>query len=169
MLKKTFAMTAVGLGVLSAAAPATLAAGSSQLLVPYRSIGGLRLKWTPAQVRHHLGHPSATFRERGKISGYQYESRNLQVDFDIFDKRDRAQTVQDVDGPVHTIRGIHTGITVTALRHKLHGFEHFSCTKGIGCSISRGEPGADGSYQTSFGVSGGKVTGFAISYNYPAG
>jgi hypothetical protein len=164
MFKSTAAAAAAAIAAGLTAAPA-LAREPNHSVVPYQSIGGIHLKWTPQQVRRHFGKPSATFHENGKISGEQYD--DIQIDFDIFDKHDRAMDISGIGPGFHTIKGIHIGTSVTTLKHKLGGRQHFRCEPHIGCNISKGEPGALGSYQTSFGTENGKVSGFAVSYNFP--
>jgi hypothetical protein len=166
-----FKQAAVVIGAVGAlalsAAPAL--AGASYTVVPFKSISGIQLKWTPAQVRQHAGKPSAVFHENGKISGYQYAKGYIQVDFDTFDKQDRADLVSANTGPYHTIRGIRIGTTLKTLKHKLRGYDHFSCT-AVGCTISdEAASTAPGAGLTGFGVVGGKVNGMDVSYVFSDG
>ena len=169
MLKKAAAVAAAAAILTLAAAPA-LARGVSHTMIPYRSLGGIQLKWTPAQVKKRLGRPDAVFHEQGRISAYEYDAAQLQVDFDVQQKQDRAFLIGVTGGPYHTIKGIRIGTSEKTLKRKLRRYQHFSCTKNIGCTISKSadiaEPGAS---TTSFGVYAGKVQGFSIGYTFKDG
>ena len=163
MIKSALAVSGVAGALALGATPA--AAGTSHTIVPFQSVGGIRLKWTPAQVRKHADKPNAVFHEHGKVSGYQYYAADIQVDFDIFDKRDRATEISAGSGPYHTLRGIHIGTSLKTLTRKLRGYDHFSCTKNIGCTIAnRANSATPGGALTSFGVYKGKVIGIGVSY-----
>jgi hypothetical protein len=164
------AAVAAATAVLSLTVTPALARGVSHTMIPYRSLGGVQLQWTPAQVKKRLGKPDAVFHEQGRISGYQYSAADLQVDFDIEQKQDRASLIGVTGGPYHTIKGIRIGTSEKTLMRKLRGYQHFSCTKNIGCTISKSaDIAAPGSSTTSFGVYGGKVQGFSIGYTFNDG
>jgi hypothetical protein len=169
MLRKAAAL-AVATAVLPLAAAPALARGVSHTMIPYRSLGGVQLKWTPSQVKRRLGRPDAVFHEQGRISGYEYDAAELQVNFDVEQKQDRAFLIGVTGGPYHTIKGIRIGTSEKTLKRKLRGYQHFSCTKNVGCTISKSADIAEpGTSTTSFGVSRGKVQGFSIGYTFSTG
>jgi hypothetical protein len=148
------------------AAPALARARFTRTVVPYRSIAGVTLKSTPAQIRARFGKPDAVFHESGKISGYQYNAIEMQIDFDIQSQTDGATLISADDPHLHSIRGIRIGTSIRTVRARLKGYKSLTCSKGLGCSISRGEAGAPGSADTSFSTSNGKVSGFVVGYTF---
>jgi hypothetical protein len=165
MLKQAAAVAAATAVLPLAAAPA-LARSVSHTMVPYRSLGGVQLKWTPAQVKKRLGKPDAVFHYRGRISAYEYDGAELRVDFDTLQKQDRAAFIGVWGGPYHTIKRIRIGTSEKTLKRKLHGYQHLSCTY-LGCTISKSaDSPAPGTSTTSFAVYRGKVQGFIIGYTF---
>lgn len=166
VLKKAAAVAAATAVLWIAAAPA-LARGVSDTMVPYRSLGGVSLKWTPAQVRKRLGKPNAVFHYGGRISGYEYDAAKLRVDFDTLQEQDRAALIGVWGGPYRTIKGIRIGTSEKTLKRKLHGYQHFSCIKTLGCTISKSADSPEpGTATTSFFIYRGKVQGFIIGYTF---
>jgi hypothetical protein len=166
MLRQAAAVAAATAVLPLAAAPA-LARGVSHKMVPYRSLGGVQLKWTPAQVSKRLGKPDAVSHYGGRISGYEYDAAELRVDFDTLQEQDRAAFIGVWGGPYHTIKRVRIGTSEKTLKRRLRGYQHFSCTK-LGCTISKSaESSEPGTSTTSFVVYRGKVEGFIIGYTFP--
>src|SRR5579875_2256079 len=101
--------------------PAT-AFARSRRIVPFKSVAGVPLKLTPAQVRHRLGRPSHVVRVSGRVAEYDYHRLDLSVQFDTDHHPDRADFVGVAEGaftrsiPYRTVHGIHIGSTRRAVR-----------------------------------------------------
>jgi hypothetical protein len=130
-------------------------------VVPFKSVAGLPLKLTPAQVRHRLGKPSHVIRVSGKVAEYDYESKHLSVEFDNTQAQDRADFVGVNDGAYHTVHGIHLGSSPKQLHH---AFGHkLKCDNGS-CTLYKGAPGSPNSYRTDFEIFEGKVESMDVQY-----
>jgi hypothetical protein len=163
MLKKVAAITAATAILPLAAAPA-LAKGISTTVVPFVSVGGIKLNWTVAQVNAHAGKPTAVFHDGGHIDGEQFPG-DIQVDFFPIKGKDLSSNIGASGGGYHTVKGIRIGTSKAAIQKKLKGFDNFSCNN-LGCTIMKGSS-STGTYQTSFGFEGGRLSSMGISYSAP--
>jgi hypothetical protein len=152
MLRKLMLAAVVGLATAAAAAPAA-ARSLPKKIVLYKSIGGVSLGTTPAQIKRELGKPSQTTHVSGKIAGLIYYNDHLSFDFDTLHKGDPADLVGAIGGAFHTSKGIHVGSTAKALRRVYRGIK---CKDGL-CSLYQGTPGSTGERQTDFSIFDGKV------------
>lgn len=155
-LRGCAAAALVALAAALGAAPA-LAAGVDYTMVPGHELGGLQLGWTPAQVIKRLGKPSYVSHKHGKVVGYEYLHDGLNLAFATKARHDPLTLIEASGGPFKTIKGIHVGMSETALKKALRSTAHVTCTKG-GCAINN----ADYSVSTNFNVLKHKVIGFSI-------
>lgn len=150
----------LGLAGLAAMAAATPAAARPlpRAIALYKSVAGVPLGLTPAQVKGKLGKPSVTTRVSGKIAGFAYYTTHLSVQFDTLHKGDLADFVGTTGSRYLTSKGIHVGSPVTSVKHAYRGVK---CSSGI-CVLYQGHPGAIGSRRTDFATFRGKVQGIDV-------
>lgn len=148
------------------AIPATALARTTRV-VPFKSVAGVPLKLTPAQVRHRLGRPSHTVRVGGKVAEYDYHRLALSVQFDTLHHPVRANFVGVAVGfatpkiRYHTVHGIHIGSSKAAVRRD---FGH-QCHWSLGsCTLWKGRPGALNSTSFSLVFFQGKVDSMNNQY-----
>ena len=157
-----FLLVACGVLIL----PATALARSHRI-VPFKSVAGVPLKLTPAQVRHRLGRPSHTVRVGGKVAEYDYHRLDLTVEFDTNHHPDRSDFVGVAEGAFtrhirySTVHGVHIGSTRRAVRRAFGRRCHWNLGD---CTIWRGHPGAIGSTSLNFTFFGSNVTEIDIQY-----
>jgi hypothetical protein len=138
--------------VVGLVAPASALARTTRV-VPFKTVAGIPLKLSPAQVRHRLGRPSHTVRVSGRIAEYDYENADMTVEFDTLHHPVLSNFVGVTVGAFsrkidfHTVHGLHIGSSRAAVRR---AFGH-RCHWDLGsCAIWQGTPGANGS--TSFNL-----------------
>ena len=130
MSNKPFAIGFAGLVLAVAAAPAGARPLPKQIVL-YKSVAGISLGATPAQVKHKLGKPSETTKVSGKIASLIYYNDNVSFDFDTLHKGDPADLAGATGGSYHTAKGIHVGSTEAAVKRAYHGIK---CKDGL-CTI----------------------------------
>jgi hypothetical protein len=130
-------------------------------VVPFKTVAGIPLKLTPAEVRHRLGRPSHVTRVSGKVAQYDYDSKHLSIQFDTLQKEDRADFVGVNDGSYRTVHGIHLGSSSKAVRHAFGGA--LKCEADI-CALYEGKPGSLNSTRTDFSFFEGKLASMDIQY-----
>lgn len=150
--------------ILAAAAllaiPATALARTTRV-VPFKTVAGVPLKLTPAQVRHRLGRPSHTVRVGGKVAEYDYRRLALSVQFDTLHHPVQANFVGVSVGSAtpniryHTVHGIHIGSTKAAVRRAFGHRCHWSLDI---CTLWQGKPGALNATSFALVFFEGKVT-----------
>lgn len=148
------ALLVAALTLAASAVPAT-ARSLPRKIVLYKSIAGVPLGLTPAQVKRRLGKPSHTIRVSGKIAELDFDRVGINVEFDTIHHPDQSDFVAAHKSRYHTSRGIHPGSTVKALKRAYRG-RHLKCQTGL-CTLYKGHPGAIGSRRTDFGTFEGKV------------
>ncbi len=153
MLRKLMITGVVGLATVAAAMPAG-ARPLPRKIVLYKSIAGVPLGLTPAQVKHRLGKPSHTIRVSGKIAALEFDGDQINVEFDTIHRPDLSDFMAANSSRYHTSKGIHPGSTVKAVKKAYKG--QLKCQSGL-CTLYRGHPGAVGSRRTDFGTFEGKV------------
>ena len=131
-------ITAVALAATAAAgltaAPA-LAAGVDHTMIPFEELGGVKVGWSPARVMAKLGKPDDTSHRNGKILGLEYFGDGIGVIFDVSSTGDPVAEINAAGKGFHTFKGIHTGMSESALKAKLKGDPRLSCTS-VSCTLA---------------------------------
>jgi hypothetical protein len=154
MLRKIMLLGCTALALAAIATPAG-ARSLPRKIVLYKSIAGVPLGLTPAQVKRRLGKPSHTIRVSGKIAELDFAAVKIDVEFDTIHHPDQSDFIAASGSRYHTSKGIHPGSTVTAVKRAYKG-QHLKCQSGL-CTLYQGHPGAVGSRRTDFGTFEGKV------------
>ncbi|MGB9183775.1 MAG: outer membrane protein assembly factor BamE [Solirubrobacteraceae bacterium] len=130
----------------------------------FKSIGGVSLGMTPAQVRRVLGRPSAVNRFQGKVTSYSYfGAHEFAISFDSVRAADPADSILLNQGSYRTPQGIHVGSTKRQLKR---AYRNVSC-QGSVCKIYEGAPLTPGTRDTEFIVAtNGRVIGIAVEIMY---
>ncbi|MBO0767867.1 MAG: hypothetical protein J2O48_04195 [Solirubrobacterales bacterium] len=110
MKKLTIAGTVGTLAAAPAVALASTAAPVSHAIVPYKSIGPVKIGQTAKQVDKELGKPSATKRANGKVALQLFAKRGLEVLFDS-QKTGKVIGIAAASPTYKTPNGLHAGST----------------------------------------------------------
>ncbi len=152
-------MSVLAAACVALAVPAAALALNTSVL-PFKTVAGIPLKLTPAQVIKRLGKPSHVIRVSGKIAEYDYEKLALSVQFDTLHHPNESDFVGVAVGfatpniRYHTVHGIHIGSTKAAVKRAFGKQCHYSLGE---CELYRGTPGAVGSYSFALVFEEGKV------------
>jgi hypothetical protein len=157
-----FALTPAAAGA-AADAPVAHHVPLGSTVVPFKSIGVIKLGMTPQAVLRKLGKPSSIQRLNGEISELGYNGGSVLAFFFPRNGRDQCDEVEAFGKHLHTPQGIHTGSSLASLKHAYRGLKKHNAAS---YNLIQGRVGVDGSRLTDFTVLHDKVAAFDLQILY---